>query len=77
MQTVERPCGFWCPRDPNEPPETSHGICPDCAQKMKDQSDARDTPLGLKPRSFCLPQIVSYQSMCSVATAQAERVVAE
>ncbi len=40
MKVLERPCA-WCPRDPNEPPETSHGICPDCAQKMKDQSDAR------------------------------------
>jgi len=36
-----------------------------------------DTPQGLKPRSFSLPRIVSFQSMCSVATAQAERVVAE
>lgn len=35
------PCGFWCPRPEDEDPNTSHGICDDCAQTLQDQSDAR------------------------------------
>jgi hypothetical protein len=41
MLGMKLPCGFWCPRDPNESPDTSHGICDDCAQILQDQSDAR------------------------------------
>jgi len=41
MITEKRPCGFWCPRVPEEPHDTSHGICDECAQKLRDQSDAR------------------------------------
>lgn len=41
METLERPCGFYCPRDPNESPNTSHIICPKCAQILKDQIGER------------------------------------
>lgn len=30
--SMKRACG-WCPRDPDEPYETSHGICDDCLRK--------------------------------------------
>lgn len=42
------PCG-WCPRDEDEDPNTSHGICPDHAQEIKDQSDARQFSKGIPP----------------------------
>ncbi len=48
-QDQNLPCGFWCPRDPNEDPNTSHGICSDCAQHLKDQSDARQFQKGFPP----------------------------
>jgi hypothetical protein len=38
---MKLPCGFWCPRPENEKPNTSHGICDECAQQLQDQSDAR------------------------------------
>ena len=47
-QDQDLPCG-WCPRDPNEDPNTSHGICPDCAQILQDQSDARQFQKGFPP----------------------------
>jgi len=43
MNAIETlPCGFWCPRQPDEDPSTSHTICDDCAQILRDQSDARN-----------------------------------
>ena len=39
---MKTPCGFWCPKPENEAPDTSHGICEECSQKVQDQSDARN-----------------------------------
>lgn len=30
--SMKRACG-WCPKDPDEPYETSHGICDECLRK--------------------------------------------
>ena len=49
MIDLKLPCGFWCPKDPNEPPDTSHSICPECEQKLQDQSDARQFQKGFPP----------------------------
>ena len=34
----------WCPRPENEAPETSHSICPEHEQMLRDQSDVRNWP---------------------------------
>ena len=37
---MAHPCG-WCPRAPNEPPNTSHGICDEHRDQLLIQSAQR------------------------------------
>lgn len=48
LNAIKVACG-WCPRQPDEDPNTSHGVCPEHEQEILDQSDARQFMKGFPP----------------------------